>query len=269
MRATVARTATGRCLHSRVATPGNSYTGSRRTVGVSLPIQMRWRHVLFESWPVEPGTVAAHVPDPLDVDTFEGEAWLSVVPFVNADVRPRGLPATLGLDLPELNLRTYVTCNGEPGVYFFSLDAEGVLGVVGARLFNHLPYYYARIRLDEVGDRVWFESRRRHPGVRPAAYTARYGPDGDSFRAARDPLARFLTERYRYYTIAQDRTVRYAVVDHDPWTLTPATADVDENGLFGANGFGAPTADPIRYYSRDLTVSATASRRWADREPAT
>ena len=231
---------------------------------MSLPIEMRWRHVLFENWPVDRGSVTARVPDALDVDTFDGDAWLSVVPFLNADVRPRGLPAALGLGLPELNLRTYVTCDGEPGVYFFSLDAEGTLGVVGARLLNHLPYYYARIRLDEVGDRVWFESRRRHPGARPARYAATYGADGDRFRASEDDLARFLVERYRYYAVAQDGTVRYATVDHDPWTLAPAGLEADRNTLFGANGFETPTGEPVRYYSRDLTVSATASRRWAD-----
>jgi uncharacterized protein YqjF (DUF2071 family) len=229
---------------------------------MSVPIEMRWRHVLFENWPVSPTVVSARLPDALDVDTFDGQAWLSVVPFENADVRPRGLPATLGLDLPELNLRTYVTCDGEPGVYFFSLDAHGVLGVVGARLFNHLPYYYARIRLAEVGDRVWFESRRRHPGARPVSYAGSYGPDGDRFPAPGDDLARFLTERYRYYTMAGDGSVRYANIDHEPWTLAPASAEIEENTLFAANGFEQPEAEPVRYYSADLTVTATASRRW-------
>jgi uncharacterized protein YqjF (DUF2071 family) len=229
---------------------------------MSVPVEMRWRDVLFENWPVAPAAVRARLPGALTVDTFEGDAWLSVVPFVNDAVRPRGLPATLGLELPELNLRTYVTCDGRPGVYFFSLDAEGLLGVLGARLLNHLPYYYARIRADAVGDRIWFDSRRRHPGARPAVYTASYGPDGVSFPAPEDDLARFLVERYRYYTQAPDGTVRYADVDHDPWTLVRATADVERNSLFEANGFEAPAGRPVRYYSADLAVTATASRRW-------
>ncbi len=237
-----------------------------------LPVAMRWRHVLFESYPVEPDTVAARLPDALAVDTFDGDAWLSVVPFVNADVRPRGLPATAGLDLPELNLRTYVTCGGEPGVYFFSLDAEGALGVVGARLFHRLPYYYARMRVDRVGDRVFFESRRRHPGARPVAYAANYGPDGDTFRAPRDELARFLVERYRYYTMGMDNTVRYAGIDHEPWTLAPASVDTGTSTagastLFGANGFETPDREPVVYYGSDLAVTATASQRWQDGAP--
>lgn len=169
-----------------------------------VPIEMRWRHVLFENYPVDPATVAARLPDALAVDTFDGQAWLSVVPFVNADVRPRGLPATLGLDLPELNLRTYVTCDGEPGVYFFSLDADGLLGVVGARLLNHLPYY----------------------------------------------------------TLGMDGTVRYANIDHDPWTLAPASVETETNTLFGADGFETPDGEPVVYYGAEIEVTATASRRW-------
>ncbi|PSP68804.1 hypothetical protein BRC79_05335, partial [Halobacteriales archaeon QH_8_67_27] len=74
-----------------------------------LPVSMGWRHLLFANWPVDPDVVDAHIPDRLTVDTYDGRAWLSVVPFTNVEVRPTGLPAWTGLNLPELNLRTYVT----------------------------------------------------------------------------------------------------------------------------------------------------------------
>ncbi|MCL7417483.1 MAG: DUF2071 domain-containing protein, partial [Halalkalicoccus sp.] len=112
---------------------------------VPLPLAFEWRHLLFANWPVDAERLDAHLPEALSVDTHEGAGWLSVVPFVNADTRPRGLPAWAGIDLPELNLRTYVTHGGEPGVYFFSLDAQGLASVLGARLFHRLPYYYARM----------------------------------------------------------------------------------------------------------------------------
>jgi len=228
-----------------------------------VPLEMGWRHLLFENWPVDPAVVDAHVPDALTVDEHDGRAWLSVVPFTNVAVRPAGLPECGGFRLPELNLRTYVTCDGEPGVYFFSLDAEGLLGVLGARLFQHLPYYYARISLTGDGDGgVRFVSRRRHPGARPAAYAATYRPAGPGFEAREDPLARFLVERYRFYTEASDGTLRYADIDHDPWTLYPATADVRTNTLFAANGFERPDATPTRYYSPGLDVTASPSKVW-------
>mgnify|MGYP006290074107 CR=1 FL=1 len=226
-----------------------------------VPLHMGWRHVLFANWPVDPGLVAAHLPPALDVDTYDGDAWLSVVPFTNVDVRPTWWPAGWGLPLPELNLRTYVTHEGMKGVYFFSLDAQGVIGVAGARLFHHLPYYYARISLKTVGDTIRFDSRRRHPGARPVHYRATYEPTGEPLTAEPGSLDAFLTERYRYYTEAPDGYIRYAAIEHEPWPLADATLDEAENTLFAANGFDRPDADPVLRYSPGVDTRASPSRR--------
>jgi uncharacterized protein YqjF (DUF2071 family) len=230
-----------------------------------LSVAFDWDRLLFEHHPVDPAVVEPHLPEGLEVDTYDGDAYLSVVPFVNAAVRPAALPKRAGLTLPELNLRTYVTHGDDAGVYFFSLDAEGVLGVAGARLFHHLPYYYARIHLDVVGpvedvpgDRVRFRSRRRHPGARPAVYEAAYEPTGPVERAEPGSLAAFLTERYRYYAAGPDG-LRYAQVSHERWPLQDATATVVENTLFDANGFDHPGGDPVRQYAHHLEVTATPS----------
>lgn len=229
---------------------------------LDLPVDMGWRHVLFANWAVDPDVVAAHLPEPLSVDTYDGAAWLSVVPFTNVAVRPAGLPARAGFRLPELNLRTYVTHDDGDGIYFFSLDADGVLGVVGARLFHHLPYYYADIEMVSERAGVSFRSRRRHPGARPAGFDATYGSTGEeSFRADPGTLAAFLTERYRYYTETPAGDLRYAQVSHRQWPLYEADADVRENQLFETNGFATPDGDPTLLYSPALTVSASASRR--------
>jgi uncharacterized protein YqjF (DUF2071 family) len=225
-----------------------------------VPLEMEWRHLLFENWPVDPETVAAHLPASLEVDVHDGSAWLSVVPFTNDAVRPKGVPQSLGVDLPEINLRTYVTYDGVPGVYFFSLDAEGLLGVAGARLFHHLPYYYARISLEWIDGRVSFSSRRFEPGARPAHYDATYWPSGEPFDAPSDPLAEFLVERYRFYTEAPDGSLRYSAVNHEPWTLYPADAAVETSSLLRANGFARPEAEPVYYYSPGVDISASRSR---------
>lgn len=227
-----------------------------------VPLAMDWQDLLFANWPVDPDVVDAHLPDTLDVDTHDGSAWLSVVPFTNAAVRPRGLPAQLGVDLPELNLRTYVTCEGTPSVYFFSLDAEGVLGVLGARLFHHLPYYYARMshRRSESGASR-FESHRLHPGARPVEFAATYEPAGERLDPKSDSLAAFLTERFRFHTEAPDGTVRYSTVEHDPWPLYPANVRIDKNTLFRANGFADPAGEPVHYYSPGVEITASASKR--------
>jgi hypothetical protein len=223
--------------------------------------EMEWRDVLFASYPVDPGIVRAHVPSRFEVDTFEGDAYCSVVPFVIGEIRPRGLPAAVGLTTPELNLRTYVTCDGAAGVYFFNLDANDVLGVIGARVFNQLPYYLADMHFDR-GPPIRFESRRRTPGARPCRFAATYEPNGDPFQPDPGTLEHFLTERYRYFTETGDGTVRYADIEHEPWTLRPATWDVAENTIFEANGFDQPDSDPVLSYSRGVDVTASTSKRW-------
>jgi len=226
-----------------------------------LPLEMGWRHLLFENWPVDPDVMAAHLPEALEPDVYDGAAWLSVVPFTNVNVRPKGVSERLGIRLPELNVRTYVTRDGVPSVYFFSLDAQGVASVVGARLFHHLPYYYARISLAVDDERVRFSSRRLHPGSRPAHYEGTYRPTGEPISAPEDPFAEFLVERYRFYTEAQDGSIRYTDVTHEPWTLYPAEADIETNTLLSAHGFARPEAEPVYHYSPGLDMVASRSRR--------
>ncbi|AGB16433.1 hypothetical protein Halru_1834 [Halovivax ruber XH-70] len=224
-----------------------------------VPLAMGWRHLLFENWPIEPAVMDAHLPDGLAPDVYDGSAWLSIVPFTNVAVRPRGVPESLGIRLPEINVRTYVTHARVPSVYFFSLDAQGIASVLGARIFHHLPYFYARISLDRNDDRIRFRSRRHHPGARPARYAGTYRPTGDPFSAPEEPFADFLVERYRFYTEAQDESLRYTDVEHEPWTLYPAEATIDWNTLFSAHGFETPEVEPSHYYSPGLDVIASRS----------
>ena len=243
-------------------------SGVLSALPTSVPLAFGWRHLLFANWPVDADVIDTHLPDALSVDRHDGTGWLSIIPLLNVRTRPRGLPGWTGVAIPELNLRTYVTRDGEPGVYFFSLDAQGVVGaltVLGARLTHHLPYYLARGHLRLTGDRVAFESRRRHPGARPTRYEATYGPNGDPFTADPGSRAEFLTERRRLYTQAAGGSLRHTDVTHDRWTLYPATASVAENTLFEANAFDHPDASPELYYSPGVDVVTTRSRRW-DRE---
>lgn len=226
-----------------------------------VSLQMGWRHVLFANWPVDPTVVEPHLPASLALDTFDDQAWLSLVPFTNVDVRLNVLPSGFGVALPELNLRTYVTHDDTPGVYFFSLDAKGLLGVLLARIFHHLPYYYASIDLEETDGMIRFMSRRRHPGARPARFRATYGPTGDRVHPADDSLEHFLTERYRYYTEAADGSLRFGSIVHQRWPLYGAEVTIDENQLFTANGFDHPDTDPVHLYSPGVDTIASANER--------
>jgi uncharacterized protein YqjF (DUF2071 family) len=234
---------------------------------LSVPVAMGWRDVLFANWAVDPAVVESRIPDPLSVDTYDGDAWLTVLPFVNVRVRPRRVPRWLGIRLPEVNLRTYVRHGGEPGIYFFSLDAHGVASVLGARATHHLPYFYARIGVSRTGDRVTFASRRRHPGARPCRFRATYRPTGEGYTAERGTLARFLTERHLLFTEDPWGRLRVTRARHPVWNLYDAEASISRNDLFEANGFDHPGGDPLLYYSPATETTTSASRLVADAGP--
>ena len=228
-----------------------------------IGVEMGWRQLLFANWPVEPEVVERGLPEGLEVDTYDGKAWLSVVPFTNVAVRPRGLPDSIGVDLPELNLRTYVTVPGEdrPAVFFYSLDADGWLSVLGARLAFGLPYYNADIKMVERDGAIRYRSRRAHPGDQPLRFDARYEPTGDRLDAEPGSLAEFLTERYRFYVGGPGGTIAYANVDHDVWSLRPATVEFRKNEIFRTNNFAEPDGEPICYYSSGVDI-VSSGRKW-------
>lgn len=136
-----------------------------------------WHDVLFAHWPVTPSDLRRLVPDPFELDLFDGEAWLSVVPFRMTNVSVRGVPPLPWLSkFPELNVRTYVRVADRPGVYFFSLDAARRPAVHAARMFLNLPYHLAEMTVERSGDAVRYESTRRRPEA--AAFSASYTPLG-------------------------------------------------------------------------------------------
>lgn len=216
-------------------------------------LSMVWRDALFAHWPVASDRIAETLPERLSVDTYDGQAYLGVVPFVMDDISPRGVP--VGLSFGELNLRTYVVGeDGTPGIYFYNLDADDRIGVFLARSLFRLPYYRAEIDVTREGRRVHFRSRRVGDGA-SAAFDATYGPDGPRFEAEPGSLPAFLTERYRFYTEGE-RALFYGDIDHPPWPLAEATADIRENDLFHVNGFTDPVGPPLLYYSPRVDVTA-------------
>ncbi len=221
--------------------------------------------VLFAHWRVDPGAVDAVLPAELEADTFDGSAWVSALALENRSVSPGSLrlPAALESGFPQLNFRTYVTCGGDEGVYFLSLDTGlRAAAAAGSGVFG-LPFTYARMRLTRSGDRITFRSRRDGETAPPAVFKARYRPEGERFRAAPDSLAEFCIEHYRYFLPTAEvggaaalRTVGadegdtiVGRIDRDPWDLRPVAATVRENTLFEAAGLPAPTDDPVFHYS--------------------
>jgi uncharacterized protein YqjF (DUF2071 family) len=218
---------------------------------------MSWRDALFAHWRVDPEAVAEALPTGLAPATRDGAAWVGVVTFEMADIRPHGSP--VGLGFGEVNLRTYVEGpDGGRGVFFLSLDADDEVGVSVARIAYDLPYYRARIDLSREDDAVTLRSGRVHGGSPPAALDVTYGPTGGEATPA-DPgsLAAFLTEHYRFYLPGN----RVGTVAHDPWRLTEATVDLRRESLFAAAGLERPDADPVCHYSPGSEVTAGAVER--------
>jgi uncharacterized protein len=204
-----------------------------------------WDDVLFAHWPVPQSALARLVPPELEIETFEGSAWVGVVPFRLTGFRLRGVPAAPRLSsFPELNVRTYVTVGGRPGIFFISLDAARDWAVFGARRLYKLPYYRARMTMTKR-DWIDFSSERIGAGGAARAFRARYRPAGPPFRPEQGTLEHFLTERYCLYTSDGSRTLR-GNAHHVPWSIQPAEAEIEENTIAPVE---LPREEPLLHYA--------------------
>jgi uncharacterized protein YqjF (DUF2071 family) len=209
-----------------------------------------WHDLLFAHWPLPPDLLRPLVPAPFALDTYAGQAWVSVVPFRMRNVRPRGLPAVPWLSFfPELNVRTYVRVRDDgiekPGIYFFSLEAANPIAVRLARAIFALPYYDARMAAYEVRGTVHYRSERRHRGAPPAEFEAEYGPTGGIAYPAAGTLDEWLTERYALFTIGRRGVPCIGEIHHLPWPLQPAQAVIRTNTLALAAGVALPDQPPL------------------------
>ena len=216
-----------------------------------------WRHLLFAHWPVAAKTVQALLPEGLEVDVFPGDpdvAWIGIVPFEMAGVRPRGLPALPGLSrFCELNVRTYVRHQSTAGVYFFSLDASGAVGVWLAQRAFHLPYYRARMRLQvDAGGQCSLTSQRA--GIPEACFAATYAPAGPSPTATPQSLEHWLTNRYVVFSDFATTGLWRADIHHRPWSLQPATARFDSLGVAAAAKVSVGGEPALLHYVADMQV---------------
>lgn len=225
-------------------------------------MRMRWADLLFAHWRMDPAVLRPLVPLELDLDTFDGQAWLGFVPFRMEDVAPRGLPAVPRLSVfPELNVRTYVTYHGLPGVWFLSLDAASPLTVIGARRWFHLPYVHASMVAEHDGGEVVYHSQRRDRSVPAATFQARYTPTGPVELASPGSLEAYLTARDRLFATDGGGRVIRSEIRHVPWPLQPATATLDVASMAAAHGLALPDEAPHLRFARRVDVRAWWPRR--------
>ena len=201
-----------------------------------------WDDLLFAHHRAPVEELRKLVPDGLEVQEHSGSSWLGVTPFAVSALRARGLlPLPYVSDFLELNVRTYVTRDDKPGIWFFSLDASSRVAVEAARRLYRLPYFEADISLRRRDDQILYECSRDVG----KAFSAAYGPNGDVFNAEPGSLEHFLTERYCLYAEHQGALYR-AEIHHRPWPLQPADARVDLNTMPPVE---VSQADPAVHYS--------------------
>ena len=231
----------------------------------------QWRDLLFVHWSYEPDHVRQLLPEHLrdrgvELDTFEGRAYVGLVPFQMHDLRLRGfVPIPTTSHFPEINVRTYVTFRGRPSVWFFSLDTSSLLATMTARIAFRLPYCFARasVTVTGEGDGAMYESRveRRWPDRATSSLVARIGAP-----IPPTPLTDFLTARWGLVTTtgprrpATDRRRRgrftfFGAIEHEPWPLHDASLVALDDHLVEAAGLAPGAGTPIVHYSPGVTTS--------------
>lgn len=218
-----------------------------------------WCDLLFMHWPVPATALRGLVPDALELQEFDGTAWLGLVPFRMSGVMRRPLPDMPWVSaFPELNVRTYVEFEGKPGVWFLSLDASNWLAVWAARTFFHLPYYLAEMSIANEGNGFRYRSARTNAEV-----IASYRPTSQPYLARAGSLEHWLTERYCLYAKAPDGSLWRNDVHHEPWPLQSAEAELERNTIFASHGVSVEGPPALLHFARQLDVVVWNAERVA------
>ncbi len=225
-------------------------------------MRQKWRDLLFVHWPLPPEALRPFIAPQLELDLFDGTAYVGLVPFTMTGVRPVGFPAVRGLSsFHETNVRTYVRlANRDPGVWFFSLDAANSIAVRLARSLFHLPYHRAGMFLEREQARqaidpvpILYAGVRRWPGPLPASYAIRATPRGTPHPAQPGTLEHFLVERYVLYTLSKARLYRCRV-HHAPYPLQSANILSIDETLLAAAGLDRPAMRPLAHFASGVDV---------------
>jgi len=198
-----------------------------------------WSNLLFVHWRVPVATIRELIPAELTVDTFDGDAWIGLVPFYMSRVRPAGLPAMPWISqFCETNLRTYVHLGGSrPGVWFFSLEAARLIAVGIARWKWRLNYHWAKMSLRRDGDLITYQSQRiRNKPPAHSNVAAEIGGELEPFTTdtERQSLEFFLAERYLLYTVGPGDRLLCGQVHHRPYPLKQARLQTFEQTITDA-----------------------------------
>ncbi|MGM0899512.1 MAG: YqjF family protein [Bacillota bacterium] len=220
-----------------------------------LPWVMKqiWENVLFAHYPVKLETLRKLVPEKLPLDTFNGLAWVGIVAVHISNIRLRGLPPIPGIThFSQVNVRTYVTLDGKPGVYFFSLDAGNRLAVETAKIVGNLPYKYSEVAMESTQSNIHFESSRKTGDNANLVFN--FKPISKPFHPAKESFEEWVAERYCLYTFSKTGKTLRGDILHLPWLLQQVQAEFYENTLLSSLNIQPESNPPILHYSRQKDV---------------
>lgn len=231
-----------------------------------------WRNLLFVHWRLPAALVEPLIPPGLTLDTYDGSAWVAIVPFTMHGVRPAWFPALPGVSaFHETNVRTYVHLDGEdPGVWFFSLDAANALAAAVARARWHLAYHWAAMELVRRGDRVLYTSQRKWPSemrassrieVEVGEFLTDRLADGNRDAVAEGSLEHFLAERYVLYAQSRGGNLYRGRVAHDPYPLRHAEICSLDETMLAAAGIRTTTHPEHVMFSEGVDVQVYSLER--------
>lgn len=225
-------------------------------------MRMSWGKLLFMHWPVRASSLRPLIPERLSIDEMDGTAWIGVVPFTMWGIRKIGCPPVPTQHaFHELNVRTYVHLEGQaPGVWFFSLDAARRLAVTMARRLYRLPYYHARMHLEQFGKTIRYNSRRIHHGAEPALFEATWEIGRERPETTPESLDFFLTERYCLYS-ARGEDLYRARIFHEPWPLREAKVRQWRSSMLEALELHEPDEEPRVAYAESIDVDVWGLER--------
>lgn len=216
-----------------------------------------WDELLFAHWPTPAGALKELLPPGIELDLWEGEAWIGIVPFRMPYLSIRKLP-----DVPpfthllETNVRTYVRVGDKPGVYFFSLDADNPITVEVARRWYSLPYFNARFACTFTERAVDYHVTRTDPRAPSGSFAARYRPTTEPNTPARGSIEDWLTARYALYTTNRRGSILRGEITHAPWRLSSAEAEITINTLAQSRGVTLADTAPLLHYSAHIDALA-------------
>lgn len=215
----------------------------------------RWESLTFLHWPIEPSEIAHLIPPPLELDVFEGAAWIGITPFSMSYVGTPAIRMPLVRSFVEINVRTYVRApDGRDGIWFFSLECPRIAVIAGLRLLG-LPYVDASAVLNHNEATIQYASRRRSGG---AAFWAAASVGGPIPRP--DALTTFLTGRWNAFTRVTGSLVQVPI-EHEPWPLHHANARANAGELLAENDLPAVTGEPLAHFSPAVHVRIGCPRR--------